>query len=121
MLKRILAVDDDLCILDALVELLQFSGYDVTTTLRGDDVFKKIDECVPDLILLDIMIAGIDGRQICKNIKANLKTMQIPVIMLSATPQISDSARKSGADDFLAKPFDIIQLLSKIEHQLQIH
>ena len=118
MLKKILAVDDDLYILDALTELLKYSGYDICTTHKGEDVFKKIDECVPDLILLDVMLAGMDGRDICRRLKADSKTHNIPVIMISATPNITDSVNFSGADDFIAKPFDMSQLLDRIRFQL---
>jgi len=118
MPKKILAVDDDLFILDALTELLKYSGYDVESTPNGEDVFKKIDECVPDLILLDVMLAGLDGREICKKIKSTESTKNIPVIMVSATPAVNQTVRDFGANDFVAKPFDIFQLLNKIEHQL---
>src|SRR5476651_1751509 len=115
MCKKILAVDDDLFILDALTELLKYSGYDVESTPNGEDVFKKIDEYVPDLILLDVMLAGLDGREICKKIKNNESTKNIPVIMVSATPAVNQTIRDFGANDFVAKPFDIFQLLNKIE------
>jgi len=120
MPKKILAVDDDLFILDALTELLKYSGYDVESTPNGEDVFKKIDEYVPDLILLDVMLAGLDGREICKKIKNNESTKNIPVIMVSATPAVNQTIRDFGANDFVAKPFDIFQLLNKIEHQLAL-
>ena len=120
MLKRILAVDDDLYILDALSELLKYSGYDIDITPKGEDVFNKIDEHVPDLILLDVMLSGFDGRDICRQLKANKKTSKIPIIMISATPNISDSVKNSGADDYIAKPFDISHLLDKIEQQLKV-
>lgn len=118
MPKKILAVDDDLFILDALTELLKYSGYDVESTPNGEEVFKKIDECVPDLILLDVMLAGLDGREICRKIKSNELTKNIPIIMVSATPAVNQTVRDFGANDFVAKPFDIFQLLNKIEHQL---
>jgi DNA-binding response OmpR family regulator len=118
MIKKILAVDDDLYILDALTELLKYSGYDIYTTPYGNEVFSKIDEHVPDLIILDVMLSGFDGREICKELKANLKTKNIPVIMISATPNIADSVTSSGADDYIAKPFDISALLDKIEKQI---
>jgi len=118
MQKKILAVDDDLFILDALTELLKYSGYEVESTPRGEEVFKKIDECVPDLILLDVMLAGVDGREICRQIKNTDKTKNIPVIMVSATPAINLTVKDFGANDFLAKPFDISLLLNKIEKQL---
>ncbi len=118
MLKKVLAVDDDPYILDALVELLKYSGYDVDTTPKGEEVFNKIYEYVPDIILLDIMLSGMDGREICREIKANVETNKIPVIMISATPYLSQSVKEAGANDFVSKPFDIFQLLEKIEHQL---
>lgn len=118
MQKKILAVDDDIFILDALTELLTYSGYEVETTPNGEDVFKIIDKYVPDLILLDIMLAGLDGRDICKKIKTDQGTQNIPVIMISATPAVSQTIKDFGANDFVAKPFDIFQLLNKIEHQL---
>lgn len=118
MLKKVLAVDDDPYILDALVELLQYSGYDVTTTPKGDEVFDKIQQFVPDIILLDIMLSGIDGRDICRQIKGNEQTSNIPVIMISATPNLTQSVMESGANDFVSKPFDIFLLLEKIEKQL---
>ena|ERR1700749_4842191 len=118
MPKRILAVDDDLFILDALTEVLKYSGYDVECTPRGEEVFTKIDEYVPDLILLDVMLAGLDGREICKKIKADERTRQIPVIMVSATHGINRTVKDFGANDFVAKPFDIFMLLNKIEQQL---
>ncbi|EHQ29607.1 response regulator transcription factor [Mucilaginibacter paludis] len=118
MSKKILAVDDDPYILDALVELLQYSGYDVNTTPKGDEVFNKIDEYKPDIILLDIMLSGMDGRDICRQIKADKQTSGIPVIMISATPNLTQSVLESGANDFVSKPFDIFLLLDKIEQQL---
>lgn len=120
MLKKVLAVDDDPYILDALVELLMYSGYEVAATAKGDEVFKKIDESVPDIILLDIMLAGVDGRDICRQIKTNERTRKIPVIMISATPNSTASVMESGANDFVSKPFDIFLLLGKIEKQLLI-
>jgi len=118
MLKKILAVDDDLFILDALTELLKYSGYDVESTPRGEEVFNKIDSYVPDLILLDVMLAGMDGREICRKIKTTEQTKNIPVIMVSATPAVNQTIKDVGANDFVAKPFDIFQLLDKIEQQL---
>ena len=118
MLKRILAVDDDLYILDALTELLKYSGYDIDTTPKGDEVFNKIDEHVPDLILLDVMLSGFDGRDICKKLKANIKTKNIPVIMISATPNISESVKSSGANDYIAKPFNLFDLIKVINKHL---
>lgn len=118
MASKILVVDDDAFILDALEELLNYSGYEVITTAKGDDVFDEIEKNSPDLILLDIMLSGNDGRDICKLLKQNPKTKQIPVILVSAHPAAAEAIKDAGADDIVSKPFDIHNLLSKIELQL---
>jgi CheY-like chemotaxis protein len=117
--KRILVLDDDVFILSALSDVLEYYGYEVKTQTRGDEVFEKIHEYHPDLILLDVMLAEMDGRDICQRIKQKPDTSDIPVILLSATHNLSDCLKlQSPPDDFVAKPFDISTLLDKIEHQL---
>ncbi|MGV8879125.1 MAG: response regulator [Sphingobacteriaceae bacterium] len=118
MVKKILIVDDDIYILEAMEELLKYSGYEVDTTAKGDEVFNLTNKFQPDLILMDIMLSGMDGRDICWELKANLSTKNIPVIMISATLNVKNSVKQFGADDFVAKPFDIHDLLFKIEKQL---
>lgn len=119
MCKRILVLDDDLAILSALRDVLEFSGYEVNTFPRGDNIFENIKKYHPDLILLDVMLADMDGREICKDIKKDESTEKIPVILISATHNLSDCMhQKGGPNDFLAKPFDINSLLNKIEVQL---
>lgn len=118
MARKILVVDDDTFILDALEELLQYSGYEVFTTPKGDDVFNEVEKNSPDLILLDIMLSGTDGRDICKRLKSNERTKNIPVIMVSAHPSAQDAIKDVGANDIVSKPFDIHNLLSKIQLQL---
>jgi len=83
--------------------------------LRGT-VFNDIKDFKPDLVLMDIMLAGMDGRNICKNIKENVLTQSLPVILISGTHDVGESLNlPSGPNDFLAKPFDIDFLLTKIE------
>jgi DNA-binding response OmpR family regulator len=119
MCKRILVLDDDLAILSAIRDVLEFSGYEVNTQPRGDEVFKNIEQYQPDLILLDVMLADMDGRKICQDIKEEQTTGNIPVILISATHDLDDCIKqKGGPDDFLAKPFDLNSLLDKIELQL---
>ncbi|RKR80303.1 response regulator receiver domain-containing protein [Mucilaginibacter gracilis] len=120
MCKRILVIDDDLAILGALRDVLEYNGYEVNTTPRGDKIFEYIDNYRPDLILLDVMLADMDGREICHAIKQREETYicNIPVILISATHNLVDCmSQKNGPDDFLAKPFDVTSLLNKIEHQ----
>ncbi len=119
MCKRILAVDDDLSILSVLKDLLEYEGYEVSTLSTGEKVMDEIKNHTPDLILLDVMLAGMDGRDICRSIKEKIETHDIPVILISATHNLSDSLKLKGApDDFIVKPFDIRILLKKIERQL---
>jgi DNA-binding response OmpR family regulator len=107
--------DDDPGIVDAIEMLLEFEGYQVTSTVDGATVLDMTDE-LPDLLLLDIWMSGEDGRDICKKFKQVDITKNIPVIMISASPDIKESAMAAGADDFLAKPFEMNELLAKIKN-----
>ncbi len=107
--------DDDVGIVEAVEMMLAFEGYEVTTTLDGETVLT-MDSDYPDLILLDVWMSGHDGREICKVLKGKDATRNIPVIMISASPELKRSATEAGADDFLEKPFDIDDLLQKIAH-----
>ena len=106
--------DDDPGIVDAIEMLLEFEGYHVTSTVNGATVLELKDE-LPDLLLLDIWMSGEDGRDICKKFKQVDLTKNIPVIMISASRDIKESAMAAGADDFLAKPFEMDELIGMIE------
>ena len=85
----------------------------------GETVFDDIKDFQPDLVLMDVMLAGIDGRAICKSIKENYLTYFLPVILISGTHDLAESLSQPGApNDFFAKPFDIDHLLERIEKQL---
>jgi DNA-binding response OmpR family regulator len=111
--KKIMIADDDPGIVDAIETLLEFEGYEVISTIDGATVLDMERE-LPDLLLLDIWMSGEDGRNICKKLKADEKLKHIPVIMVSASKDIKESAIAAGADDFLAKPFEMKELLEKI-------
>jgi DNA-binding response OmpR family regulator len=116
---RILAVDDDNDILEVLQYILEDSGYEVDTLTDGHHLFEKIKAHVPDLILLDIMLGNMDGRQLCKDVKAKQETHDIPVILVSASHNTSGLMHQKGAPDaFIEKPFDIDTLLDTIKLQL---
>jgi DNA-binding response OmpR family regulator len=112
--KKIMIADDDPGIVDAIEMLLEFEGYHVTSTVDGATVLD-MKENLPDLLLLDIWMSGEDGRDICKKFKQVDITKNIPVIMISASRDIKESAMAAGADDFLAKPFEMNELLAKIK------
>lgn len=107
--------DDDPGIIDAIEMILEFEGYEVTSTIDGTTLLDLKND-LPDLLLLDIWMSGEDGRDICKKLKQGTITKNIPVIMISASRDIRESAMAAGADDFLAKPFEMDELLRKIAH-----
>lgn len=118
-MRRILAVDDDKDILDVLKYILEDSGYEVITLSDGHYLFDKINTAHPDLILIDIMLGNMDGRELCKDIKTRLETHEIPVVLISASHNVGSSLNQAGAPDaFLAKPFDIDDLLNIVKMQL---
>jgi DNA-binding response OmpR family regulator len=114
--KKILVVDDDPDILDALRFLLEFSGYEVKTTEKGEyaENLRDTNGGFPDLIILDVLLSGKDGRLICQRLKNQHDTKHIPIIMISAHPNAKQSVAAVGADDFLAKPFDADELLTLV-------
>jgi len=113
--KRIFIADDDEAIVDSTTLMLEVMGYNVAYTHNGAEVSEAV-LTKPDLLLLDIWMSGIDGRDVCRKVKANPETKGIPVLMISASRDIRDSALASGADDFLEKPFEMDALLEKIEN-----
>lgn len=114
---RILVADDDPAILDALKMMLEISDYEVETIANGA-VIPTLKQNRPQLILLDIWMSGTDGREICKEMKARKETCNIPVIMISASRDVEKSTKEAGANDFLAKPFEMTDLLNKIEKHI---
>jgi len=117
-MKRILAVDDNKDILEILKYILEDSGYEVDTLSDGHHFIDHIHEYAPDLILLDIMLGDMDGRELCRDVKASEETHDIPVIMISASHRLTDTMMKCKPDDFVEKPFDIKVLLNSVERQL---
>ncbi len=117
--KKILIVEDDTDILDAIQIILERENYEVLATTKGEETYRKVNEYKPDLIILDVLISGSDGRIICKNLKADTHTSSIPVIMMSAHPSAVKEYVQFGADDFLAKPFETEELLQAIKKNLR--
>lgn len=121
MKGKILVVDDDANILDALKFMLEDAGYKVETVGKNGGVInKEIRDDRPDLILLDVLLSGHDGRDICKNLKGQKATKNIPVIMISAHPDAEKTSLQAGANFFLPKPFEVDMLLAKIEKYIPV-
>ncbi len=114
MKKKIVVADDDKDIAIVLTMMLEDAGYEVKAT-ANERTAQIVRDYQPDLLLLDIWMLGIDGRDICKYLKGLQFTSHIPIIMISANQDTENIARKAGADDFIAKPFDMNQLLEKVK------
>ncbi|HYK08057.1 MAG TPA: response regulator [Candidatus Eisenbacteria bacterium] len=112
--KKILLVDDDEGILDAVSMVLEDTGYQVDICSDSKKIYTKIHKNPPDLILLDLLLSGQDGREIYKKLKNDNKTKNIPVVIISAHHQGKRSINLSQLDSFLAKPFEREELIRKI-------
>lgn len=115
MKKKILIADDDTAIVDALQIMLEGEGY-IVKTAQESEIFKTVISEKPDLLLLDVWMAGLDGREICKQLKSDPKTQNLQVILLSANKDLSKIANESGADSYIEKPFEMDQMLEKISY-----
>lgn len=113
-MKKVLVIDDDPDIVEALQLILESGGYVLQSTIKGDETYKKVKNFKPDLIILDVLLSGNDGRVICRTLKNDKATKHIPIIMISAHPSAKDSVKECGADSFLPKPFSMNGLLSEV-------
>ena len=113
MTKRILVADDNPAILDALKIMLEEAGYEAETTVDGATA-RDMKKPFPDLLLLDIWMSGVDGKDVCKHLKSASATKHIPIIMVSAAKDTERIAKDSGANDFIAKPFQMDHLLATV-------
>lgn len=122
MAKQVILVVDDEADIRELVEFnLNRDGYDVINASSGEHAVEKAIQKLPNLILLDLMLPGIDGLEVCKRLKKNPKTEKIPVIMLTAKGGEADivTGLELGADDYVTKPFSPRVLMARIKRVLQ--
>src|SRR5436305_14779845 len=96
--------------------MLEYAGYEVTTTEKCEyaENLHDANGGLPDVIILDVLLSGKDGRIICQKLKSQEDTKHIPIIMISAHPDAKQSVKAVGADNFLAKPFEMDELLMKV-------
>jgi DNA-binding response OmpR family regulator len=115
-MKKILVVDDNECILEMLKELLELKGFEVQLLSGGTTVQDVVEHQRPDIILLDILLGRYNGMDICRSIKENPSTSNVPVLMMSAIEKpLHLMGQHTTPDDFIAKPFDIYHLMMKID------
>lgn len=112
--KNILIVEDDESILEVIKIILEESGYSTTTITGGNLLKKYLKNSTPDLILLDIWISGYDGREITRYLRSKEQTKNIPIVVISAHSEARKIAQSLKVDDFIAKPFDMDELLDKV-------
>ncbi|HSQ45109.1 MAG TPA: response regulator [Ginsengibacter sp.] len=120
-MPRIYVIDDDIDLLKVVKSLLLKRGFDVSifSDWEAANCSMKIFE--PQLILLDVFLAGIDGLDVCQRLKASPYTKHIPILLFSAFPRIAESAiHDYGADDFIAKPFEVGDLIKKVHSVLSM-
>jgi two-component system, cell cycle response regulator len=118
MTGRVLVVDDILANLKLLEARLSAEYFDVVTARSGQEALDLLDTERIDVVLLDVMMPGLDGFEVCRRIKRSPKTMHVPVVMVTALDQSSDKVQglEAGADDFLTKPVDEIALITRVKN-----
>jgi DNA-binding response OmpR family regulator len=114
--KKILVVDDDKDIREIIMYILESEGFNVSGLDNGSAVLHTVHELRPDMVLLDVQLGDMDGRDICRELKHQPTTQEIPIIMISASHGWDSlSEKECEPDDFLPKPFDVHQLLNHVK------
>ncbi len=121
MSKKILIVEDDLSLLKLQSIVLFKGGYEVEATMSGDTALQLVSEKTPDLVLLDVRLPGINGFQVCKQIRANPKTKNIPIVFLSAKNSDEDIryGKAIGGNEYLTKPYSSKTVMTTINKLLR--
>src|SRR5215210_7179205 len=121
MALRILIAEDEEPLTLLLRYNLEAEGYAVDSVARGDEAELRLREAVPDLVLLDWMLPGLSGIELCRRIRMRRETERLPVIMLTAKGEEADRVRglATGADDYIVKPFSVPELLARVRALLR--
>jgi two-component system cell cycle response regulator len=122
MTARVLVVDDIISNVKLLEAKLSAEYFEVSSAYNGVECLAKVDEVQPDIVLLDVMMPGMDGFEVCRRIKNNPKTAHVPVVMVTALDQPSDrvAGLEAGADDFLTKPVDDAALFARVRSLVRL-
>ena len=122
MAEKILVVDDTPVNVKLLADLLTVKGYAVVTAASGAEALAAVEKDQPDLVLLDVMMPGMSGYDVCRKIRANVATAMLPVVMVTALDPVQERVKgiDAGADDFLSKPINQPELLARVKSLLRI-
>jgi two-component system sensor histidine kinase/response regulator len=117
---KIMIVDDNVDTVELLTKRFKAQGYETAAAYDGEQALKMVRECLPDLIILDIMMPKIDGYEVCRQLKEDETTKHIPILMLTAKSQVPEKVKglDTGADGYLTKPFDYNELAARVRSQL---
>jgi DNA-binding response OmpR family regulator len=118
-MNKVLLIDDDIAMLDVMESTLTYYGYQVVTSTYTDDIFAMVYVHQPDLVILDYLIGGLNGGELCAALKRNQATQSLPVIIISAYERIIQSLGNYGCDAFISKPFDMTHLLNVIQKTIK--
>ena len=114
-MNKILVIDNDPAVLDIMQEALGYEGFEVTAVEGTQDICKLVKATEPQLVVIDYMLNGINGGELCHQIKSYPDTGKLPVILFSAYPRVFNSLGTYGCDAFIAKPFDLTQLIDQVQ------
>ena len=119
--QNIYVIEDDESIREIVLYALDSAGFDVKGFESGEEFFSTIDNTLPDLVILDVMLPGHDGLSILKTLRSMLKTNSIPIIMLTAKGSEYDKVKglDMGADDYITKPFGVMEMISRVKAVLR--
>ncbi len=112
--KRVLIIDNDDSLLEVLSEILVYEGYEVTSLLETPDILLEIVKCDPNIVIIDYILDGINGGELCCQIKNNPNTAKLPVLLMSAHSSVLRSLGDYRCDAFIPKPFDIKEMTDAI-------
>jgi two-component system, chemotaxis family, chemotaxis protein CheY len=112
--KKVLVVDDDTSLQETLEAILDFEGYEVTVARDGLEALARLDETMPQLILLDLMMPRMDGYAFAEELAQRGLRPRIPILILTADGRADQKAQRVGAEGYLEKPFDVMTLLDKV-------
>jgi DNA-binding response OmpR family regulator len=117
-MKRLLIIDNDAATLDVLQEAFCYEGFDVQTANETTNIFTLIDKHNPDVLLVDYILDGINGGELCSQVKTDSRTSKLPVVIMSSYDKVFLSLGNYGCNDFIPKPFDLFEVIDRVKKQV---